>query len=369
MPLENPELEITLTRREAGAYWARFRLRQPGGEAAVDHEANVTFDPGDLNGAAHTPDQYGAALSRALFAHERLRLAWNGAMAAAKAPLRVRLALDVDDLTLRRVRWEALADPGTGKRLLLTDQRIWFSRYLNSPSNASIRVRTKPALRALVAVAAPANLDNLRVGGRTFTDDDRFSPAAEIAEVRRALGPMTEAVTELPHDKAGPATRDNILKHLRTGYDLFYLVAHGALAREGDTDVPKLLLVNDQGAGEEVDGREFAAEIGKLWHRPVLIVLSSCQSAGATQPFRAGRAAAGRRRGYGPGGGARAGRGAGRPVHARERVPGDRPAVRPHVPDPPGGTTGGSTGRPWRPGSRSGASPTTGPPSCRPGWR
>jgi hypothetical protein len=278
----NPELEISLSPRGAGQYRASFRLRKPGAAAPTEVQETVTFNAADLNGAAADPPAYGTALGRALFGPTVLRDAWVDACAAAgQSALRVRLSLDTDDLVLRRARWEAIGDPRTGRPLLLADQGIWFSRVLDSADPRPVRIRTKPALRVLVAVAAPPDLENLRLGGRTFASGDLVAAEEEIAAVRAALRPMTGAIDVLPAGGQQP-TVDNILRCLRTGVDLFYLVAHGGL----ENDVPKLLLVDEAGNGKEVDGRELADGIGQLWHRPALVVLSSCQSAGAPKPLR-----------------------------------------------------------------------------------
>ena len=74
----------------------------------------------------------------------------------------------------------------------------------------------------------------------------------------------------------GSATLNNIVGKLREGYDIFYLVCHGALI-DGK---PLLYLENESGEVTVVAGTEFATQLSELKQRPRLVVLASCQSAG-----------------------------------------------------------------------------------------
>src|SRR4051812_36791479 len=100
----------------------------------------------------------------------------------------------------------------------------------------SVRLKGKSALRVLSAVASPSDLANTTVGGRDFNPDEAFAVAEELQWVPglfRATGP---AMLSLPSAERGLPTLENIVRHLRTGCDIFFLVAHGVL--EGA--VPKL---------------------------------------------------------------------------------------------------------------------------------
>jgi hypothetical protein len=170
------------------------------------------------------------------------------------------------------VRWETLQDPQDGS-LLLTDEQLYFSRYLSSLDWRPVGVRSKGDLTALVAIANPTNLSAYRPDGRPL------APVDVEAERRRAetgLGGIP--VTVLGGGAAqGRVTLGALTAHLREGRDILYLVCHGAL-REGE---PYLWLEDDTGAAEVVAGQELATRIRELEQRPRLVVLASCQSAGA----------------------------------------------------------------------------------------
>jgi hypothetical protein len=276
------ELEIVLTRRIPPVYAARLRYQSPDDDGDQLRDATIKLDPAALNRCLPDPPAYGRALAAALTAEPRLRDAWTRARtAAAGQPLRVRLGLDETATELHRVRWESLADPDSGQPLL-TDQNVWFSRHLSSFDMRPFRLRTKGALRVLVAVASPSDLGNLRVGGRDFEAEDGFQTADELSMIGAALKGITATPTVLPSPAAGQPTLANLVRHLRDGYDIVFLLAHGVL----DGEAPRLLLVRDDGSGAVVDGADLIREMEQLRHPPRLVVLSSCQSAGPVRPFR-----------------------------------------------------------------------------------
>ncbi|UCC64089.1 MAG: CHAT domain-containing protein, partial [Anaerolineae bacterium] len=75
----------------------------------------------------------------------------------------------------------------------------------------------------------------------------------------------------------GRASLEDLLIHLRDGYDILYLVCHGTLVG-GE---PTLWLEDKEGNVERVSGNRFVAGLSKLSSHPRLIVLASCQSAGS----------------------------------------------------------------------------------------
>ncbi len=75
----------------------------------------------------------------------------------------------------------------------------------------------------------------------------------------------------------GQVTLENITRRLRDNYDILYLVAHGMLV-EGE---PWLFLEQADGATARVPGHALATCIREAQQRPRLVVLASCQSAGA----------------------------------------------------------------------------------------
>jgi hypothetical protein len=135
-----------------------------------------------------------------------------------------------------------------------------------------VRAHPQGNLRALVVIANPTNLDQYKPGGRPLVPLDM---AGELERARTNLNRI--AITELAFP--GSATLDNILRNLRDvpdGYDILYLVCHGALIR----DEPRLWLENENGNVDVVAGSEFMTRLRELQQQPRLVVLASCQSAG-----------------------------------------------------------------------------------------
>ncbi|NJL35129.1 MAG: hypothetical protein HC893_16340 [Chloroflexaceae bacterium] len=106
--------------------------------------------------------------------------------------------------------------------MLGTNERILFSRYLSSGSWRPVRLRPRTGLRVLVLVANPRNLADYTPGGR------RLAPVDIDAELLRARIGM-EGMQITPITEQGTVTINNLVQHLRDGYDMLYLVAHGAL--------------------------------------------------------------------------------------------------------------------------------------------
>ncbi len=165
------------------------------------------------------------------------------------------------------IRWELLRDPRTG-RPLATQSDVLLSRYLNSPDWRPIPARAEHALRALIVVAGPNNLDEW--------EERALAPVAVEEELVRAQA----ALRHIPHVQSlsgAKATLTDLLNVLETGVDILYLVCHGFLKG----DVPMLLLEGPKGVAEVVDGRVLAERLSELERRPTIALLSSCQSAGA----------------------------------------------------------------------------------------
>jgi hypothetical protein len=195
-------------------------------------------------------------------------------MAAAQVQgllLRIRLAISPSTPELHTLRWETLRLPDAPVPLL-TGQNLSFSRYLSSQDWRPVQLRaegdastgTGQELRALVVVADPS--DVARFGLAPVNREQ------ELAAAHAGLGDI--ATTELA--TRGQATLGNLALHLRDGYDILYLVAHGVLAN-GE---PWLFLEKEDGTADRVPGRELATRINELEDRPRLAVLASCQSAG-----------------------------------------------------------------------------------------
>lgn len=273
------ELEIALHRRDAESYYVDLRFHQPGSDADV-RPAYRDLRPLRFDAAAFAraidPAAYGRELAQRLFTEANVATAFAAARAVAasnNAALRVRLSIGPSALELHNLHWETLLDPATDPALatpLLTNETIVFSRYLSSPDLRPVRVRPKRDLTALVVVAAPS--DSAQWGLAAI------DVAQELATARAGLAGV--ACTEVT--APGTATLANMLHHLRDEFDLLYLVAHGKLQENGE---PLLYVENDEadkaGKAKALPGSELVTRLQELAVLPRLIVLASCQSAGA----------------------------------------------------------------------------------------
>jgi CHAT domain-containing protein/SIR2-like protein len=268
------DLELTLHRRDSESYAAELRFSQADSDADVrllaGDASRVQIDLDQLRALALDDDAYGRALGAALFADGALRSAYAQARAsaeAADAALRLRLFVAPTAPELQRLRWESLRDPDTGA-LAFTGEQVLFSRYLSSMDWRPIRLRPKGDLQALVAIANPTNIASYQLAA--------VDVATEADQARSALG-RTRVVTLASDPRV---TLERLFSSLRDGYDILYLVCHGAFA----AGEPRLWLETDEGLAAVIAGDEFVGRMAELRDRPRLVVLASCQSAGATGP-------------------------------------------------------------------------------------
>ena len=275
------DLEIGLHRRDAHCYAVELRFSQPESDAEVrsvrGDSSLVQFDFEQLRTLLLDDAAYGQYLAESLFAPPSFRMAFAKACSTAGAlevPLRLRLFVGPNAPELHDLRWETLRDPEDGNPLL-TGEHVLFSRYLSSLDWRRVRLQPKANLRALVVVANPADVADYAPGGRSLTPVD---VSGELQRAKSGLGaiPMTELASK------GSATLNNLSHHLRDGYDILYLVAHGALVK-GE---PRLWLEDEMGQTQVVVGSELAIRLGELQQRPRLVVLVSCQSAGTGEDAR-----------------------------------------------------------------------------------
>lgn len=263
------DLELGLHRHDAESCVVDLRFSEPESDADIRISPGrlclARFDLAALSARASDALAYGRMLSDSLFAAPELRAAFARARTGAQAldiPLRLRLYIGPSVPELHQLHWETLGDPeGDGP---LLGETIYFSRYLSSGDWRPVRLRPRSELRALVVVAAPSDLAAYRLAP--------IDAGAEAARARSSLGPVEVNVLA----GSGQATLDQIVTRLRDGYDLLYLVAHGALI-EGQ---PWLWLESAAGTTERVAAEALAEALNNLRERPRLVVLASCQSAG-----------------------------------------------------------------------------------------
>jgi hypothetical protein len=273
------ELEIGLHRSETGTYQVELRFTNPESEAEIPPaRGTVSFDPGQLLALQHEPGAYGEALADQLFQDEGVRDLYRRARTVVEARdafLRLRLMVTASAPELHAVRWELLCDPDS-RAPLACSEKTPFSRFMRSHDWRPATLRARADLRALVAVAAPTNLARYQL--------------AEIdgkREIERACA-VLEGIQVTVLGREQPLTEKSLLAHLRDGIDVLYLVCHGALIR----NIPRLYLQDEDGEVEVADGDQLARRIGELGQVPRLVILASCESAGAEHESGTGEPAA-----------------------------------------------------------------------------
>jgi hypothetical protein len=265
------EIEITLHRGEAD-YQVDLRFDRSDSEAdAAPVRGEAKFDVEALRALSDDRAEYGKLLYQNLFSdpkiHERFKLGCTLAE-GSEMSVRVRLYIADDAVALHPLVWEALRDPESGD-LLVTRERFLFSRFISNEDFRPIRFRAQDQLRALVVIANPSNVGDYKPGGRPLTPLD---VPGETARATQSLGDLPVTILAEP----GTATFNGIVSKLREGYDILYLVCHGALI----DDEPRLCLEDETGKAAIVPGTELVTRLSELKQRPRLVVLASCQSAG-----------------------------------------------------------------------------------------
>ena len=265
------DLELSLHRREAG-YAVEMRFSQPDSDAEIrlgqGQPISAQLDVAALQMLITDPAAYGKALAQALFADANLLAAFAQARASAqslKAPLRIRLVIGSSAPELNSLYWETLRDPQDNSPLF-TGEQVFFSRYLSSLDWRPVNLRSKSDLDALAAIANPSNLGDFSL--------EAVDVAGELERARQSLGSIP--VTPLTANDKKRCTLNAIIERLRSGAEILYLVAHGALIK-GE---PWILLEDEEGKVARTSGLDLVTRIKELEELPRLIVLASCQSAG-----------------------------------------------------------------------------------------
>ncbi len=292
------DLEIRLEGYDApNQYRCRGRLRLPDSDVPLevpsgDQELLAEIDLDAFRDLGE--HEYGQKLAACLFAPAPIRdlfvtgRTWASSQDPPR-PLRLRLHVGPGAQELHALHWELLHDPRRPGRLLAMDETILFSRYLPSGDPGPVPRRSVAGMKALVVVASPSNLEGYQdeTGQRLAAVD----VPGELKRAREGLYPIP--VTALHSDEglkpAGRPTLDELARHLRDGYEVLYLAAHGTFSKEG---VPLLFLEDgkrqadvvaaddsESPFGETVPG--LASQLSQLPRLPRLAVLASCESAGA----------------------------------------------------------------------------------------
>jgi hypothetical protein len=273
------DLEIGLHRRDGETWTVELQCTRPDEDVDVRLVRDgPRFDLDDLRRSATDDLAYGRLLTESLFAVPDVRQLFATARVAAESwelPLRMRLFIGPSAPELHDVRWETLRDPGNGASLL-TNESVLFSRYLSSLDWRPAGVRPKAGLRALVVIANPSDLASYRPNGRELAP---IPVDAELTMIRAALDPVGPTVLA-----SGSATLDGLVDALRDGYDVVVLMCHGYLVHRE----PQLLLETATGTAARVPGSALVERLRDLPRMPRLVVLASCQSAGAGEGLPGG---------------------------------------------------------------------------------
>lgn len=263
------DLELTLSSSD-GRSVAGLRVRDATSAAFADLATAVPFqlDAAALLALSLTPNEYAQRLTTDLFADTRLQVAWAQAQSYARganAALRLILRIAPAAEQLHTVCWELLCAPNGG--FLATSEQLLFSRYLPSGDLRPIPLRERQSPRVLVAVTNPHDLAAYQLAP--------IDVPGEVTRVRAALGAFPTTQLAGP---ATPVTMTAIAAALRDGCEILYLVCHGAHIK----GKPYLWLEHVDGTSALTPGDEFVRRIADLdaAHRPLLVLLASCSSAG-----------------------------------------------------------------------------------------
>jgi hypothetical protein len=279
------DFEINIRREDIDEYTVETRFLEAGSQADTRFVSSpIKIDLRSLIATQLDSDAYGQLLSKILFEDSDLDARFREALAVtekADGELHVRIFVEPNARELHRVRWETLVTRDSNQvdadhHFLFLGEKVFLSRYLTSRDYRSIRLRSRADLKALVAVAAPDDAATFSPNGVPLGAVDA---AKEFELASAGLGNLAHRELGRAKGAANPAacTLDRLAKKLSAGYDILYLVCHGALVK-GE---PLLLLEREDGKGDLVSGRQFVDRIRDLRNPPTLVILASCQSAGA----------------------------------------------------------------------------------------
>jgi len=262
-------LEMAIRKRDDVSYFIHFRFNGAGDEAeqASDPDPVVTLSPASIKD--DDPAAYAAKLGAAIFTPEVAHVFALYRVQAGSALLRVRITIESSAPELHKLHWETLPDPAVPGACLFTGEQTIVSRFLTSGQDwRPVRLRRCNNLSALVVIANP-KLSNL-----VAVDTARELEIAHLAmETPDPAGAAKAKINITEMAPGGPVSLNDLAAELQKGYDILYLVCHGALDRE-----EPYLYLDDSPVPAK--GLDLVQRIREMEHRPTLVVLASCQSAG-----------------------------------------------------------------------------------------
>jgi CHAT domain/SIR2-like domain len=268
------DLELSLTWNSSRkAFRAGLHFTNASNVDQVDSASSLEIDRDELRKLVNDEQAYGAALTDMVFKPKEVRSFYTLAVAAAQAtPVHFRLRIEGAP-EYHGVRWELLRDPNSPEHAVATSHHMLFSRYLGSKDWRPVEMRELRNPRALIVIANPANLGEWSPGGRELQPVD---VEAELARAQAALADYRTEVLAEPGGKDNAPSMDNLIRRLADGFDVLYLVAHGALHNEK----PLIFLEEENGTVTDPDAARLIARVRDLKQPPSVVFLSSCQSAG-----------------------------------------------------------------------------------------
>ncbi|HEX5839418.1 MAG TPA: CHAT domain-containing protein [Anaerolineales bacterium] len=276
MPIKYADLEIGLSRSDDTSYTVSFRLLRPESDDTLVERGKImreTLNPDDFKDALADPADYGKRLTECFFGNPDITRWYTTyksmVLAQGEMGLRVRLFIGPDAPELQRIHWELLCEPGSNSPIA-TSQHLLFSRYLSSTDVRPSLLKSRDEMKALVVIVNPSDLGTGKLP----------APIDGKGELERARAGLADIpVTVFPEPESGErATLNNIITKCKDKeFDILYLVCHGSF---NSTNEPILLLEDEDGKSKRTSGRDFAVRMKELLHRPKLIVLASCESAG-----------------------------------------------------------------------------------------
>lgn len=240
---------------------------------------------------------YGLELFYALF-DGPIRRAYDKAMGRAEATaggrLRVRLWIDAAAAELHALPWERLYHTSRGVEVALASAALTpFSRYtgLEIPEPAPFAARP---IGLLAAIANPTDLADFHLNPIAVEEEVQslvaaLQEASKRGQVKVTVLPGHTGLSEGSRQRlaqagvdvvAGPATLDNIVRHL-PGHQVLHFLGHGAFQRAAQQGegVGVLFLEKPGGAADVVKDAEIVEKLAGVAPLPHLVFLAACESA------------------------------------------------------------------------------------------
>lgn len=236
---------------------------------------HVGLDVPALAALSGRPDAYGEALGKQLFDGTALGAQLGELRATLDARrVRWRMRLRLDDPSLEPLRWERLCvrENGGWAPIGSIEDRP-FSRYVPvTDGNPPAPIVERPVPVLLVS-ASPASVDSVAVPPITAAERDAIRWG--IVESVRGQVQMDELSS---YGRVRP-TLASLCQALAAGPAIVHVLCHATTGPAG----PALVLEQDSGEAHVVDAATLRHTIGAALAPPRLIILSPCESAGASE--------------------------------------------------------------------------------------